>query len=245
MFCLLMLFMITYARGQPRGPLHNTSILCTGWRVTAYMMCRHLHSLGHGPCPCLYLSENLSYCPLGAYPIPCKGARVKLLREWGDGPWTCYFMWLNALIAASKSIFRGGSGKAPHSPHPTPPQEVSGPKCGGEGTYWEKWRAFQTEELWPCTFSWVQDAVSLDTVLREKDGNPTTQEWGLPASPGPPGLLHLSTESFFLMLPRLLWHPLPCCLVNRLSPPANSVHQWSTVCILFPHWLYLAHSGIP
>lgn len=138
MFCLLMLFMITYARGQPRGPLHNTSILCTGWRVTAYMMCRHLHSLGHGPCPCLYLSENLSYCPLGAYPIPCKGARVKLLREWGDGPWTCYFMWLNALIAASKSIFRGGSGKAPHSPHPTPPQEVSGPKCGGEGTYWEK-----------------------------------------------------------------------------------------------------------
>lgn len=135
-FCLLMLFMITYARGQPRGPLHNTSILRTGWRVIAYITCRHLHSLGRGPCPCLYLSENLSYCPLGAYPIPCKGARVKLLREWGDGPWTCYFTWLNACSDSSQhKHLQGWVREGSSLP---PPQEVSGPKYGGEGAYWEK-----------------------------------------------------------------------------------------------------------
>ena len=76
-----MFFMITYAT--------SLEALCimyppyaSGRRVIAYIMGRNLHFLGHAPCHCLHLSENLNPCPLGAYPRPWRRARVKVSREW-------------------------------------------------------------------------------------------------------------------------------------------------------------------
>lgn len=105
------------------------------------------------------------------------------------------------------------------------------------------WRTFQTEEPWPGTFSWVQDAMSLGTVLREKDGSLSTQTLGLPASPGPLRAAAFVCRAFFLCCPDHfdILYPI---LVSHLSPPAKCIHQWSTAWIWFPPWLYLSHSGI-
>lgn len=98
----------------PRGPLHNISILCMGWRVRIHNVQEFAFSRPWSlPLSVPFL--NLSYRPLGVYPTPCKRARERV------GRWTTDTLFhlgkcMHGTIAVNTSIFGGGSGEAPHSP---------------------------------------------------------------------------------------------------------------------------------
>lgn len=155
--------------------------------------------------------------------------------------WTCSFMgWGHAPIAASTSIFAGWVRDASPflPPHPRrclnwnmEEKACTRRKEGPPNRSFGLVPSPAHRKLWV----WVQ--------CSDKQMGTFTREWRLPTSPGLPGVAAV-TQSFFPVLPWLLYQPFLCRLVSHLSPPANSVHQWFTTCILSPHWLHLAHPGV-
>lgn len=192
-------------------------------------------------CTFLRLSTTVHW----VHPMPYKRLRVRLLSAWGDGP--CMNLLIHVLRACSDSSqhkhlcvwVREASPLLP--PHPR--------KC----LYWnmeEKVYTGRKEVKGPPnrSFGLVPSPAHrmLWVWVQCSDKKVGTFHPGMKAAcQSRASQCYCSRpQSLFLMLPWLLWYPLLCHLASHLSPPANSVHRWFPTCILFPHWLYLAHPGI-
>lgn len=106
--------------------------------------------------------------------------------------------WVRAPIAASMSIFAGGSGMPPDSSHPTPGgvwTEIWRRHIPGE----RKWR-LSKQELWPCTFLHI-GCYEFGYSAQTKRWETFTQEWRLPTSPGLPGVTAVGHRAFFSCCP--------------------------------------------
>lgn len=205
---------------QPRGPLHNVSTLCIGWRVIAYIMGRNLHFLGHGPCPCLHLSENLNPCPLGAYPRPWRRARVKVSREWGDGPQMHLFHVSKWLLWGQQTQAALGWAREGSPLSPTPPRRCP---C---------WRGKKDAFTRRKEVKGLPDgeALAWHLLLRialcECGESAQRKRWeGFPAGmksalwSWTPWGCRICLQSLFLALPWLLWHPYPIIRLVLCVPP--------------------------